>query len=65
MNINKYGSIFLTPDEMFESIYKGKLKDFKNIHLDQHIVLPYSSNKGTIGFGAGFLFQHCFEPLPA
>ena len=45
MNINKYGSIFLTPDEMFESIYKGKLKDFKNIHLDQPVVDQFNSSK--------------------
>jgi len=45
MNINKYGSIFLTPDEMFESIYKGKLKDFKNIHLDQSIVDQFNYSK--------------------
>ena len=45
MNINKYGSIFLTPDEMFESIYKGKLKDFKNIHLDQPVVDQFNYSK--------------------
>jgi len=45
MNINKYGSIFLTPDEMFESIYKGKLKDFKNIHLDQSVVDQFNYSK--------------------
>lgn len=45
MNINKYGSIFLTPDEMFESIYKGKLKDFLNIHLDQPVVDQFNYSK--------------------
>lgn len=30
---------------MFESIYKGKLKDFKNIHLDQSIVDQFNYSK--------------------
>ena len=30
---------------MFESIYKGKLKDFKNIHLDQSVVDQFNYSK--------------------
>ena len=33
----------------------------QNIHLDQHIVLPYSSNKGTIGFGAGLSVMGAYK----
>jgi hypothetical protein len=45
MHINKYGSVFLTSDEMFESIYKNKIKDFKNIHLDQLFVDQFNRAK--------------------
>jgi len=33
----------------------------QNILLDQHIVLPYSSNKGTIGFGAGLSVMGAYK----
>jgi len=36
MTINEYGAIFLTPDELFNNIYSGKVKTFKNIHLDKN-----------------------------
>lgn len=45
MHINKYGSVFLTLDEMFESIYKNKIKDFKNIHLVQPCVDQFNRAK--------------------
>jgi hypothetical protein len=33
----------------------------QNIILDQHIVLPYSSSKGTIGFGAGLSVMGAYK----
>ncbi len=32
-----------------------------NINLDQHIVLPYGSNKGTFGFGAGLSVMGAYK----
>jgi DNA polymerase III alpha subunit len=63
MNINKYGSIFLNSDELFESIYKGKLKDFKNIHLDQPVVdqFNYSKdlNKDNFDYISNYIDPNC------
>jgi hypothetical protein len=33
----------------------------QNINLDQHIVLPYSSSKGTLGFGAGLSVMGAYK----
>lgn len=34
MNINDYGAVFLTPEELFENLYSGKIKNFNNIFVD-------------------------------
>ena len=45
MQINSYGSVFLTSDEIFESIYKNKIKNFKNIYVDQPIADQFNTAK--------------------
>ena len=45
MQLNSYGSVFLTPDEIFESIYKNKIKNFKNIYVDQPIADQFNTAK--------------------
>jgi len=45
MNINDYGAVFLTPEELFENLYNGKIKDFKNIFLDKAIADQFNSAK--------------------
>jgi len=45
MNINEYGAVFLTPEELFENLYNGKVKDFKNIHLDKATTDQFNSAK--------------------
>jgi DNA polymerase III alpha subunit len=45
MNINEYGAVFLTPEELFENLYNGKVKDFKNIFLDKAITDQFNSAK--------------------
>jgi DNA polymerase III alpha subunit len=35
MNINDYGSVFLSPEELFDAIYSGKVKNFQNLFLDR------------------------------
>ena len=42
MNINEYGAIFLSPDELFEAIYSGKIKNFKNIYIDNNSVEQFN-----------------------
>lgn len=37
MEINKYGSVFLTQEEMFDALYSGKIKSFKNLFLKDGI----------------------------
>lgn len=34
MNINKYGAVFVSQEELFSSIYSGKVKNFKNLFLN-------------------------------
>lgn len=52
MNINKYGAVFLSQEEFFESLYSGKLKTTKNIFLDDAVTdqfnLAIKSNKDSI-----------------
>jgi DNA polymerase III alpha subunit len=43
MIINDYGAVFLTPDELFESIYNNKIKNFNNIFLDKETVDQFNS----------------------
>ena len=45
MKINEYGAVFLTPEELFESIYTNKLKSFENIYLDKTIVDQFNTAK--------------------
>lgn len=47
MEINDYGAVFLTPEELFESIYANKLKTFKNIYLDKQTVDQFNAAKNT------------------
>ena len=47
MNINKFGAVFVSPEEMFESIYTGKIKTFENIYLDKTTVDQFNSAKNT------------------
>ena len=45
MTINKYGAIFLNANELFDNIYAGKIKSFKNIYLDQPTVDQFNAAK--------------------
>jgi DNA polymerase III alpha subunit len=45
MNINEFGAVFLTPEELFENIYANKIKNFKNIYLDQDSVEKFNTSK--------------------
>jgi DNA polymerase III alpha subunit len=47
MEINDYGAVFLTPEELFENIYTNKIKNFKNIYLDQKTVERFNAAKNT------------------
>jgi DNA polymerase III alpha subunit len=43
MNTNKYGAVFLSQEEFFESLYSGKIKNTKNIYLDTETVDRFNS----------------------
>lgn len=43
MNINKYGAVFITQEEFFESLYSGKLSNTKNIYLNDTEVEQFNS----------------------
>lgn len=45
MNINEYGAVFVSPEEMFENIYAGKIKTFNNVYLDQKTVDQFNTAK--------------------
>jgi DNA polymerase III alpha subunit len=45
MIIDEYGAIFLTSDELFNNIYTGKVKSFKNIYLDNVDVEKFNTSK--------------------
>jgi len=47
MEINKYGNVFLTPEELFENIYTNKINNFKNIYSDQTTVNKFNTAKNT------------------
>jgi DNA polymerase III alpha subunit len=47
MEINKYGSVFLTSEELFENIYTNKINNFKNIYSDQTTVDKFNTAKNT------------------
>lgn len=45
MRIDEFGAVFLSADEMFNSIYSGKIKHFKNIYLDSATVEQFNNSK--------------------
>jgi len=45
MTINEYGAIFLNATELFDNIYAGKIKSFKNVYLDQTTVDQFNAAK--------------------
>ena len=45
MNINEYGSVFVSDKEMFENIYAGRIKTFNNIYLDKQTVDQFNKSK--------------------
>lgn len=45
MIINEYGAIFLSPDELFDNIYTGKVKSFKNVYLNNSTVEQFNISK--------------------
>lgn len=47
MEINKYGNVFLTSEELFENIYTNKISNFKNIYSDQTTVDKFNTAKNT------------------
>ncbi len=47
MEINKYGNVFLTSEELFENIYTNKINNFKNIYSDQTTVDKFNTAKNT------------------
>lgn len=47
MNINNYGAVFVSPEEMFESIYTGKISTFNNIYLDDKTVEQFNAAKDS------------------
>jgi len=44
MNINDYGAVFLTPEELFENLYSGKIKNFNNIFVDDSTEIKKFNN---------------------
>ena len=61
MKINEYGAVFLTPEELFESIYTNKLKSFENIYLDKAPVDQFNAAKNLNKDSFGNL-QEYVEP---
>ena len=45
MTINDYGAVFLNANELFDNIYAGKIKSFKNIYLDKSTVDQFNAAK--------------------
>lgn len=43
MEINNYGAVLITPEELFESIYTDTVKSFENIYLDSATVNQFNS----------------------
>lgn len=44
MNINEYGAVFVTPEELFEGLYSGSIKSFQNLYLDQKTIDQFNSS---------------------
>lgn len=47
MKINEYGAIFLTAEELFDSIYLGKVKNFQNLYIDDANTIQFNNSKDT------------------
>jgi DNA polymerase III alpha subunit len=47
MNIDKFGAVFVSAEEMFDNIYSGKIKTFDNIYLDKTTVDQFNLAKNT------------------
>ena len=45
MKIDEYGAVFLTADELFNSIYSGKIKDFQNLYIDDAAASQFNNSK--------------------
>lgn len=45
MKIDKYGAVLLNADELFNSIYSGKIKTFKNLYLENQSVEQFNTAK--------------------
>jgi DNA polymerase III alpha subunit len=45
MIINEYGAVILSPEELFEHVYSDKIKNFKNIYLDQNTIDQFNTSK--------------------
>ena len=45
MTINDYGAVFLNANELFDNIYTGKVKNFKNIYLDEITIDQFNISK--------------------
>ena len=58
MEINDYGAVFLTPEELFENIYTNKIKNFKNIYLDQTTVDQFNAAKDANKDNFDFLLAY-------
>jgi DNA polymerase III alpha subunit len=43
MEINNYGAVLLTPDELFENLYTGTINDFENIYFDSATVNQFNT----------------------
>ena len=43
MEINNYGAVLLTPEELFENLYSNTIKSFENIYLDPATVTQFNS----------------------
>lgn len=62
MNIDKFGAVFLDPEELFEAVYSGKIKNFENIYIDQKIVDKF--NQAVDENKDSFLpLRHYQEPI--
>lgn len=53
MIINEYGAVFLDPEEIFENLYSGKIKDFQNIYVDNKTLVQFNKavNENKDSFG--------------
>lgn len=45
MNIDKFGAVTLTPDELFEAVYSGKVKHFQNLFTDAETTALFNKSK--------------------